>query len=1133
MSDYQANIIIKNPATPTGPASTGRAPGIWKLSDVAQWVKQGVWPDSSVVADQYFPYVSLLLSSTSLGNANNNLFIDSSGAFAPVSRFGNPTQGSVTPYSANWSNYFDGSGDYLTAPSNVAFALGTGDFTIEAWIFSNDTSFMLFASQTGGGVGFGYNIDNGSQGLWLGRVGQGPDATSGVQLTYNQWNHIAVTRQSGSVKFFVNGVQSGSTQTVTVNYGTSAQGFYVGRDLGSSFDFAGYASNARLVKGTAVYTGNFTVPTSPLTAISGTSLLTCQSNRFRDNSGNSFALTVTGNTSVSDFSPFSPSYPGISYNQNDITNWSGYFDGGGDSLGGASWSAAGNFGTSDFTVEGWFHATSAPQGNNVIWSCNIYPNSTGLYLRYLGGGPTDLDVRYGNTAIIVASAGWSLNEWHHIAVVRSSGTLTLYIDGVSRGSASFTNNCTDGLQYIGRPSDTSNFAFQGYISNFRIVKGTAVYTSAFTPSTTNLSAISGTSLLTLQSATFKDNSTNNYAITPNGEVTVTGNSPFNTVGYWSTYFDGSGDYLSAPYNSAFAFNGNFTVECWINYSSHGAYGGIISNANPGGFSGGWQIIFNNTADTLLVEYTGGSFTSSTALTRNTWNHIAFVRNGSAMTLYINGVSVGTATSSTTFDSGSYPTRIGVERDVSHYVTGHISNVRIVKGTAVYTANFTPPTSPLTAISGTSLVTCQNGRFVDNSSNAFPITQNGNVSAQSFDPFYTATIASNGGSMYFDGTGDYLNVGVPSDWTFLHNGQVNWTLEYWAYNNNNTTRQDSFSTNTNSTNGAFGITVYQFSSTAQIGVQIVNGIDGNNFNCITTNSPLAPNCWNHVAVTFVTSTKTLNIYVNGVLCATTTNASYSFGSSAPNFTMQVGRWIGSVSGNGGYWNGYIANARIVKGEILYTSTFTPATAPQNVTPATVLSLNGMNAGIYDATAINDMETVGNAQVSTVQSKFGGSSVYFDGTGDYLSTRAGSDLMFGTGDVTLECWLYLNSTAGTQTIAARWATPRAWLWQFTSSTMTVYFGTTGTSFSWSPATGTWYHLAITRSSGNTRFFVNGLQTGSTQTNNGDATNTGIATIGINDDGVQQPLNGYIDDFRITKGYARYTSNFTPPDKAFPTY
>ena len=144
-------------------------------------------------------------------------------------------------------------------------------------------------------------------------------------------------------------------------------------------------------------------------------------------------------------------------------------------------------------------------------------NTTGIYLAYAGSAATDLRISTGPSTIFNVSAGWAFNTWLHVAAVRSSGTLTLYINGTSRGSASFTNNCSDGLQYIGRPSDVANYMVQGYISNFRIVKGVAVYTSNFTPSTTPFTTTSqgvtaaNVSLLTCQSYNFLDNSTNAIA----------------------------------------------------------------------------------------------------------------------------------------------------------------------------------------------------------------------------------------------------------------------------------------------------------------------------------------------------------------------------------------------------------------------------------------------------------------------------------------------------------------------------------------------------------------------------------------------------------------------------------------------
>lgn len=161
-----------------------------------------------------------------------------------------------------------------------------------------------------------------------------------------------------------------------------------------------------------------------------------------------------------------------------------YFDGAGDCLdGGSDWLSAGQFGTGSFTFECWVYAVGAPNNNQVIWTTNNYPSSTGLFLTYSAGNSNSLSVNCGTTALIVAVGGWSYNAWHHVAVVRSGTTLYLFVDGINQGSTTWNNNCSDGLRYIGRPSDTDNYAFQGYLDDIRITKGVARYTANFTPPT--------------------------------------------------------------------------------------------------------------------------------------------------------------------------------------------------------------------------------------------------------------------------------------------------------------------------------------------------------------------------------------------------------------------------------------------------------------------------------------------------------------------------------------------------------------------------------------------------------------------------------------------------------------------------
>ena len=193
--------------------------------------------------------------------------------------------------------------------------------------------------------------------------------------------------------------------------------------------------------------------------------------------------------------------------------------------------------------------------------------------------------------------------------------------------------------------------------------------------------------------------------------------------------------------------------------------------------------------------------------------------------------------------------------------------------------------------------------------------------------------------------------------------------------------------------------------------------------------------------------------------------------------------------------------------------------------------------------------GDTKISTAQSKWGNGSGYFDGTGDYLSTPYSSAFDFGSGDGTVEAWVYIagNSVAdidGSRSfvITSTWTnTISGWSLLVLGNTTTTG---TGLSFdSWSAPAGTqyratvsvsknaWHHTAASVQSGTRRLFLDGalisgstitISGGYTQINAFNALNIG-KTVSSN---YPLPLNGYILDLRITKGVARYTANFTPP-------
>ena len=205
-------------------------------------------------------------------------------------------------------------------------------------------------------------------------------------------------------------------------------------------------------------------------------------------------------------------------------------------------------------------------------------------------------------------------------------------------------------------------------------------------------------------------------------------------------------------------------------------------------------------------------------------------------------------------------------------------------------------------------------------------------------------------------------------------------------------------------------------------------------------------------------------------------------------------------------------------------------------------NGSTTITDNSPSPKTVTAVGNAQISTAQSKFGGASIAFDGTGDYLQAADTSGLRLESGDFTVEAWV--NLTVGTDSayVISKYNT-------FVTSPgivfavlrnnhptnarglLVVLGSNTALIGSNLIANNIWYHIAVTRSSGSVRAFVNGVQAGTVFTNSTNLTDTAVLRIGSSNDN-DAFVNGYIDDLRITKGVARYTSNFSVPPAQFPS-
>jgi hypothetical protein len=804
-----------------------------------------------------------------------------------------------------------------------------------------------------------------------------------------------------------------------------------------------------------------------------------------------------------------------------------------------------------------------------------------------------------NNGITSASSYAVTLIWTHIALTSDGTTMRLFINGVSVGTpltvTGVSINAPSSATFkIGNYSNSQYF--YGYISNLRFVKGSAVYTSAFTPPTGPLQNITNTSLLTCQSSTFVDNSSNNFTITTNGSPKISNVTPFqaynpynlnpalgaSTPGVWtldqarnaevtrswpmydpyynyttvnlhgngtngaqnntfldsstnaftitrngtptqgsfspygslwSNYFSGSTDYLSVTGTNIAPGAGDFTAEFWINGTYAGVKVLIDWAAAPQLYMSGTSIVWYFNADRI-----------SGTLTNNTWQHVAIVRASGVTKMYIDGVAVtqtftdSTSITPTTFTIG------GRAGSTGNTINGYMSNVRLVKGTAVYTSNFTPSTTSLTAITNTSLLTCQSNRFIDNSSNAYAISVGaGSPQVQRFNPFlptssqaYSTSVY--GGSGYFKGGGSGDSLVTPS----ITIGTNAFCFECWIYPTvvQNANAPGLFvSTTSNGLQAGYYSNVGLGIAQKGVAYQVYEG----------TILPTV-GAWNHVAfVRSGTGTNQTSIYLNGVRVA---NGTVSYSYAAATYSISI------VDPDFTVFYGYIGECRFTNGSSPYDatqSTITIPTSPFTAITNTALLLNYTNAGIYDNAMMENWITVGSAQVNTSTVKYGTGSLYFDGSGSYLSGPAFNVGMNPcSGDFTVEFWAYISSLPGVERpIVATITSGGSGLLiglggggnvnkiQFAIGNLSVGNPTVVDSSTFPVAT--WTHIAAVRQNGILYLYKNGTSVGTPTSASGTISQPTI-TVGAWPGGSAVFL-GYLDDVRISL-FARYKASFTPP-------
>ena len=637
--------------------------------------------------------------------SNNNVFVDSSANALTITPTGTPTQGTFSPFGQNWSNYFGANTDYLSLPVNATNSgFSTGNFTVEAWIYPTVAQATTIVSSNysyGTAAGnWAFYTTVGSANLLYFNGGaasaSGANHASSVTTTIpiNQWTHVAYSKISSVGYFFVNGLQIGAGVADTTGYSGAAGTLYIGRQADGTGFLTGYISNLRIVKGTALYTSNFTPATAPLTVVTTTTaLLTAASNNYIDKSGVN-TITTVGSPRVIRFSPFTQDY---AYNSI-IHSGSTYFNGSSQYLQAQS-TTAGDFGTGNFTVEFWMYATAAGtfvavvgtqsiagSGTAGMWRISNRLNSAnGIYFNYTTGS-TFVDLTFSTT-------NYNDGAWHHVAACRALGTLRMFVDGASLGTPTAVSQSLTSGQRINigyQPQDGAYYT--GYVSNLRVVKGVAAYTTNFTPLSTPVMSVQTYLIESTQTSLLLNGS--NIGIIDstmqNNVISVgtAGLSPavvkYNTR---SMYFNGTSDTLKSPYNPAFNFGtGDFTVECWVYITAATANTTLIDTTGNGG-SVGWFLEYSATRG-LLFALQGATISYATTPVLTTWTHLAVTRASSIVRCFINGTSVVSGTYTNNILSTVNLT-IGAA-GASFYLNGYMDDIRITTGVARYTANFIPP-----------------------------------------------------------------------------------------------------------------------------------------------------------------------------------------------------------------------------------------------------------------------------------------------------------------------------------------------------------------------------------------------------------------------------------------------------------
>lgn len=582
--------------------------------------------------------------------------------------------------------------------SNPGFAFGTGDFTIEFFVFLlsfRDYSVFFDTRSRGGSTASGGTntyIRN-DQTIQYHPNGSPTIPSGGVSL--NTWHHIRFDRYNGNYAIYFNGTQI-YTAANTQNMIYTIMSIGGVSDYGESFgaySLDGYIDEFRISNISRTQgASSFTVPSSEFTTDANTLTLL----HFNGTNNTTGPYTLTSR-SGSLYTNHLTDNVLPAWLPNVDTNGAYYFNG---DRGGSYMTFSDPIRTGDFTVEMWVYLDRSPINFSDIFLVDFRVG--GINWVILIGGPDN-----GNNGKLSFWNGGNnfmsnsivpVGSWCHLAIVRSSNVIHYYQDGVDQGItvANSDNINLYGAFFFGR-ADVAKSQYKGYAKQIRFSKS-ARYTGNFTPPTR-------TSDLTYDSNELAYYNGNNdgkrnaisfgnsrkgiinaqYGSLPKSATAMTGRATYlDNIGY-PVQCDGS----HSDFNLS---TSDFTIETSVRVDNFRTIGvEILGKGSNSGSSGDFSMYCYGG---IVKLATGGSdlvAATHPTINDNLWHHIAVTLTGNTYKLYFDGVLLATNTTSTKVGFNANNFSVGGRTDGSYPWNGQIGFVRIRKGQTIYTSAFVPPT----------------------------------------------------------------------------------------------------------------------------------------------------------------------------------------------------------------------------------------------------------------------------------------------------------------------------------------------------------------------------------------------------------------------------------------------------------